>query len=129
VLIADCPDCFFTRKRCRIALVRDLVDFHASGEGTRGHETLHHVAVPELVLDEVGMVRASLFEKPSEVVCAWPCLTLAAAFYHRGVLHARAACLPADAIVVVGQCLLATLLAPLLASLGAILGILGGDIG
>jgi hypothetical protein len=99
---------------CRITLVRDLVDFHASGEGHRGHETLHHASVPELVLDGVGVVRASLFKKLFEVVCGWLRLTLAAACDHHGVLHVGATYLPIDATVVIGCSLLVTLLAPLL---------------
>jgi hypothetical protein len=63
----------------RAALVGDLVNFHASGEGPRGHETLHHAAVSEPVLDRVGMVRASLLNELLEVVCGWPRLTFATA--------------------------------------------------
>jgi hypothetical protein len=68
-LITDCHDRFFSRKRHHVTLVEDLVDFHASGEGPRGHETLHHPTIPKLMLDVLGMVRASLFEKLFKVVC------------------------------------------------------------
>jgi hypothetical protein len=40
--------------------MRVLISFHASREGPRDHEILHHAAVPELVLDEVGVVWARL---------------------------------------------------------------------
>jgi hypothetical protein len=53
---------------------------------------------------------------------------LAAACDHHGVLDTGAACLPADADIVVYRSLLATLHAYLLATLSALLGILGGDI-
>jgi hypothetical protein len=62
------------------------------------------------VLEGVGVVGASHFEKLFEVLCGCPHLTLAA-------------------IVIVGHSLLATLLAPLLATLGVLLGIMAGDIG
>jgi hypothetical protein len=42
-----------------------------------------HVVVPELVLDGVGMVRPHPFKKLFDVVCGWPCLTLAASCNHR----------------------------------------------
>jgi hypothetical protein len=51
------------------------------------------------MLDGVGVVRANLFKEIFEVVCGWLCLTLAAAYDHHGVLHARATCLPVDALL------------------------------
>jgi hypothetical protein len=60
--IVDCHDCFFSGEGRRIILSWDLVDFHAMGEGPRGHKTLHQVVVPEHVLDGVGKIRGSLIE-------------------------------------------------------------------
>jgi hypothetical protein len=51
------------------------------------------------MLDGVGVVRANLFKEIFEVVCGWLCLTLVAAYDHHGVLHARATCLPVDALL------------------------------
>jgi hypothetical protein len=48
-------------------LVGDLIDFHASGEGSRGHEILHNATVLELVLNGVGMVLSSVLK----VVRGW----------------------------------------------------------
>jgi hypothetical protein len=128
--IVDRYDHVFSRKGHHVFLIWDLIDFHASWEGPGGHETLHDVIVPELVLDVVGVVRASLFKEPLKVVCLWPCLTLATALDRHDVFHARAAHLRADATINVGRGrrLLAALLAPLLATFGVRLGILDGDI-
>jgi hypothetical protein len=47
--IIDHHDCVFSGKGCHVTIVRDLIDFHASGEGSRCHEILHRVIVPELL--------------------------------------------------------------------------------
>jgi hypothetical protein len=130
VAIVDRHDYVFTGKGSRVALIGDLVNFHTSGEGPRGHETHHHAAVSELVLDGVGVVWACLFKELLEVVHGWPRLMLATAYDHRSVLHVRAACLLLDvAIIVDRDCgLLAVLLVPPIAALCALLSILDGDI-
>jgi hypothetical protein len=102
-------DCVFSGKGCHVALVGDLVNFHASGEGPRGHE---------LVLDGVGMVQVSLFEELLKVVHGRLCLMLPAA-------HDLCSLLDVGPIVI-GRGLLEVLLASLLA---ALLGILSGDAG
>jgi hypothetical protein len=131
VPIIDCHDHIFSEKGHRVALVGDLIKFHASGEGPRGHATLHHAIVLELVLDEVGMVRSSPFTELLKVVHGQLRLTLAAACDRRGVLHAGATRLLADVAIVVshGHGLQAVLLAPPLAALGALLDTLDGDVG
>jgi hypothetical protein len=126
--IVDCHDRVFPRKGHHITLIGDLIDFHASGQGPSGHETLHHAAVPELVLDGVGRVRASLFKELVEVVRGRLCLTLAATYDRRGVLCAGAACLLVDVAKVVDHGLLAALLVPLLAALGTLLDIRDNDV-
>jgi hypothetical protein len=47
----DHHDRILSEEGHRVALIRDLIDFHALGEGSRDHEVLHHVAIPELMLD------------------------------------------------------------------------------
>jgi hypothetical protein len=79
--------CGFSGKGRHVALVGDIVDFHALVEGTRGHETLHHATIPELMLDGVGMVRASPLKELVEVV--------------RGQPHADGCCCPLPSSVVV----------------------------
>jgi hypothetical protein len=85
---------------------------------------------PKLVLDGVGVVRASLLKGLLEVVHGRSRLTLPAACGRCGMPHVGVPCLLVDATVVVGHgCgLLAMLLAPLLAALGALLGILDGNV-
>jgi hypothetical protein len=108
-----------------------LIDFHALGEGPRSHEILHHATVPELVLDGVRVVRASLLLELLKVIRGWPHLTLANTCSGHSAHHAGAACLLVVAAVIAGrECgLLTSLLAPLLAALGTLLGILDDDIG
>jgi hypothetical protein len=130
VVIVDHHDRIFSGKGRRVTLVGDLIDFHALGEGPRGHKTFDHAKVPELVLDEVGVVWASLFKELLKVVCGRLRLTHAATCSHRSALHIGAAYLLVDAVVISDSCgLLTALLAPVPAALGALLGILNGDIG
>jgi hypothetical protein len=91
VTIIDRHDHVFSEKGCRVTLVRDLIDFHASREGPQGHETLHLAVVPQLVLDAVGMVHASLIKEVLQVVCGQPCLMLIAACGYHSALHVGAA--------------------------------------
>jgi hypothetical protein len=100
------------------------------GEGPRGHEIIRHVAVLELVLDYVCMLRACLLKKSLEVVCWWPCLALATACSSRDVLHVGVIHF-LFIIVVVGHGSnpLRVPLSPLLAALGILLGALDGDAG
>jgi hypothetical protein len=62
VLIIDCHDHVFSGEGRRAALFEVIVGFHASCEGSRGHEILHHAIGPELLLDGVGMVWARLLQ-------------------------------------------------------------------
>jgi hypothetical protein len=105
----------FSGKGHRVPLVEDLIDDHSSGEGPRGHEILHHTAIPEIVLDGVGVVWVSLPKELLEVVHGQSRLTLGTAHGSRGALHVRAACLLVDANVVAGHgcSLLKMLLVPL----------------
>jgi hypothetical protein len=129
--VVDHHNHVFYGKGHRVALTGDLIDFHVSGERPCGHEILHHATVLELVLDWVGVVRASLLKELLEVVRGRLRLTLASACDGHDVHHNGAACLLVDAIIIVdrGCGLLAALLAPLLATLGAHFGILDDDIG
>jgi hypothetical protein len=121
--IVDRHDRVFFEERCCVALVGDLVDFHASGEGPRGQEILHHAAVPELVLDRVGVARASLLKELLEVIYGWSCMMLATACGVRRAYHAGATRLLVVVTVIVdrGCGLLTALLVPLLAALPSIL--------
>jgi hypothetical protein len=49
--IVDHHDRILSREGRHVSLFWDLIEFHASGEGPRCHEILHHAAVLELVLD------------------------------------------------------------------------------
>jgi hypothetical protein len=69
------------------------------GEGSRGHEALHHAAVLEFVLDRVGMVWASLLKEPLEVVYGHPCRAPTTVRGGRDASHARAARFPAMVLV------------------------------
>jgi hypothetical protein len=77
-----------------VTLVGDLVNLHASGEGPRGHEILHHAAVLELVLDGEGVVQESLLQELLKVIPGRPRLTLATSYGSHDAHHAGAACLP-----------------------------------
>jgi hypothetical protein len=122
VPIIDCHNCVFSGEGRRVALVRDLIDFHASGERPRGNEILHHVVVSELVLDEVGMVWVSLLKELLEVVHGQSCLMLAAVCDSHGVRHVQVSYLLINAAIGGGcSCsLLEALLAPLVAALGVL---------
>jgi hypothetical protein len=116
--IVDHHDCIFSEKVCCVTLIRDLVNFHVSGEGSRGHEILHHVVVPELVLDEVGVVWASLLNDLIEVIHGQTLLTLSTACDGRGVHHDEATRLLVVATIITdrGCDFLMALLSPLLAA-------------
>jgi hypothetical protein len=73
------------------------------GEGPQDNEILHHDAIPELVLDEVCVVWASLLEEPLKVVGGRLCLVLATTFHSHDAHRTRAACLFAIASVIVGH--------------------------
>jgi hypothetical protein len=98
-------------------LIGDLVDFHSSREGPRGYEIIHHVTVPELVLDGVGVVWVSLFKELLNVVHGRSRLAVAAARNLCGAPYAGAACSLIDAAVVISrglwQCCLRLFLSPL----------------
>jgi hypothetical protein len=101
--IVDHHDRVFSEKGCRVALVWDLVRFHASGEGPRGYEILHHATILELVLDGVGMVQASLLHELLKVIHGRSCLTLATACNGRSLHHVGAARLLVVATIIAGR--------------------------
>jgi hypothetical protein len=121
--IVDHHNRVFSGKGRRVTLV--------GGERPQGHKILHHVAVPELVLDGVGVVQANLIKELLEVVRGRVRLMLAAECDNHSAHHDGVACVFVDAIVIVGRgCgLLVALLAPLLAALDALLSILDYDVG
>jgi hypothetical protein len=129
VPIIDHGDRIFSRKWHRVTLFEDLLNFHASGEGHRGHEILYHATVPELVLDGVSMVRTSLLKELLKVVHGWSHLMLAAACDGCGTHNAGGTRLIVDAAIVADRnCgLLMALLVPLLATLGTLPDILEDD--
>jgi hypothetical protein len=100
-------------------------DSSSLGERPRGHEASHHATLIELVLDRVCVVWAGLFEKPLEVVCRQPRLSLVAVCDGQGAFPARAACLT---IIAIGHGPLKALLAPLSAAFDALLGVMGGNV-
>jgi hypothetical protein len=89
--IVDRHDHIFSREWRHIALIGDLVHFHASGEGSRGHDILHHAIVLEPMLDGVGVVWASPLKELLEVVHWLSRLTLSAAYNSHDAYHAGAA--------------------------------------
>jgi hypothetical protein len=131
VPIVDHHDRVFSKQGRHVVLIGDLVNFHDSGEGPRGHEILHHVAVCELVLDGVGVVRASLLKELLEVIRGRPCLTLVTACGGRNMHHAGAALLLVATAVIIDRVygLLTALLVPLLVALGTLSGILDDNVG
>jgi hypothetical protein len=99
--------------------------------GPRGHEGPHHAVVLEHVPGRVCVIWAGFLEEPLDVMHRWPHLTL---FTVRGgpdATHARTACLPVVAIIVVGRGHgpLRALLPALFATLDALLRVVGGDVG
>jgi hypothetical protein len=96
-------DCIIPREGHHVALVWDLIEFHASGDGCRDHEIIHHVVVPDLVLDGVCMVWASLLEEPLKVVCGRPRLALATADGDRDTCHIEATRFLIIATIIVGH--------------------------
>jgi hypothetical protein len=108
----------------------DFIEFHASGEGSHGHEILHHVVVAGLVLNGVSMVWVSLLEEHLKVECGWPRLVLAATYDSHDTHHTRAARLLVVATIVVdrGCGLLKTLLVPFPAAPCTLPSILDGNV-
>jgi hypothetical protein len=90
VCITYCCNRVLSGKGRRVGLVRDLILFHASGEGSRGHEILHHVTALDLVLNGVSMVCISLLEELLDVVRGRPCLALAVSCSSSDAHHTRA---------------------------------------
>jgi hypothetical protein len=126
--VIDHHDYVFSGKRWRVTILKVLVNFHASGEGHRGHETLHQAAAPELVLDGVAVVQASHFKERLKMVGGRTRLVHAGDHNLGDVFYARAICSLVDAAVVISCGLLAILFAPLPTAIGTLLRILGGDI-
>jgi hypothetical protein len=60
-------------EQCCVTPVRSFIWLGALGEGSQGHEALHHAAVLEFVPDGVGVVWASLLKEHLKVVCGRPC--------------------------------------------------------
>jgi hypothetical protein len=77
VPIVDCHDCIFPEEGHRVASAPVFLEFSTPGEGPQGHEVLHHIAVLELVLDGLWVVRAVLLEESLKVLYWRPHLTLA----------------------------------------------------
>jgi hypothetical protein len=94
-------------------------------------EFFYHVAAPEIVLHEVGVVWACLLQELLEVVHGRLRLMPAAARSSHDARNAEAVHSLVVATVVIGRsCSLPkSLLAPLPASLGALPGVLSGDSG
>jgi hypothetical protein len=129
VSIVDCQDLFFSWKGHRITLIGDLVKFHASGEGSRGHEILQCAAVPELMFDGVGVLRSSLPKELLEVVCGQPHLTLAitcGTVAHTTPKLLACLLLPLSSPAAVAT--YKTLLVPLPSTIGTLPSVLDGDI-
>jgi hypothetical protein len=129
--IIDHHDHVLSKEGRHVSPIWDFIKFHASGEGSRGHEILHHVVVHELVLDGVSMVRARLVEELLKVVCGQPWLVLAAACGSHDTQHIGATRLLVVATGAVDHdcSLLKTLLTPFPSALGALPSVLDGDIG
>jgi hypothetical protein len=127
--IVDHHNNVFFEKGHRVALVGGLVAFHTSGEGPQGHEILHHATVPELVLDGVGVVWASLLQEILKVIHGWSCLMLATTCGGRGAHHVGVVFLLVVAAIVADHVCgpLTVLLAPLLAALLDILMMMSSD--
>jgi hypothetical protein len=129
VPIVDCHD-HISGEGHRISLIWDFIEFHASGEGSQGHEFLHHAAVPELVLDggkrclgtppRGASQSGTLAAAPSDCRCCGS----------RDVHHTRAARLLVVATIVVdrGCGLLKMMLAPFPTALGTFPSVLDGDV-
>jgi hypothetical protein len=82
----DRHDYVFQGKRHYVVPIRIFVWPRTSSDGPRGHEAPHHVTILELVSDGVYVVYAGFFEKPLDVVCRQPYLTLVIARGGRGCL-------------------------------------------
>jgi hypothetical protein len=129
VSIVDCQDLVFTWKGHRITLIEDLIKFHASGEGSRGHEILQCAAVPELMFDGVGVLRSSLPMELLKVVCGQPHLTLATTCGTAARTTPKLlACLLLPLSSPVAVATYKTLLVPLPATIGILPSVLEGDI-
>jgi hypothetical protein len=126
----DHHDRVLFRERHCVALIGDLVEFHASGDGSRGHEIFHHATVPEFVLDGLGVVWASLLKELLEVVHQWPRLAFALTYGSHDSHHTGATCLLVVATIIIGRgcSLLKALLVPHPTILGPLPDILESDI-
>jgi hypothetical protein len=123
--------CILSRDGHCVTLVRYPIEFDASGEGPRGHEILHHAAVPKIVLDGVSVVWESLLKVLLEVFYGRLRLVLAAAYGSHDAHHTGAARLPTIATIIINRScgLSMTLLVSFHATRGTLPGILNGDVG
>jgi hypothetical protein len=113
----------------RVSSILVFLEFHVPGEGARDHEALHHVTIPELVLDVVCMVGTVLLEESLEVVCRWPHVALDATSDGHDALLVGTVRLLAVVIIIMaggGSSPLRTPLLPLLDVLGILHGALDG---
>jgi hypothetical protein len=120
----------FLREGHRVAPSWILLESHTTGRRPRDHETLHHVAVLELVPDGVRVVWLGLLEESLEVVVRWPRLTLVTVGSSHDSPYVGATRLPIVAIIILGHghSLLRTFFAPPLATLDALPSTLDGNI-
>jgi hypothetical protein len=119
-------DNIFLGERRRVAPVWRLIELCSLGERPRGHEASCLAALLELVSNRVCVVWVGLFDKPLDVVCRRPRLSLFATSGGQGVSPTGGACL---AVVAVGRGPMKALLAPLSATFDALLGAVRGDVG
>jgi hypothetical protein len=124
----DCHDCIFPGEGHHVTPTRVFIKFCTLGEGPQDHETLHDVALLELMPNMVCVLQAGLINESPEVVCTWPCLTLVTVCGIHDAPHVGGACLPVVIVIVVdrGHGALRMLLAPLLA---ALLGAVDSNVG
>jgi hypothetical protein len=130
VPIVDPHDCFFLGEGCHASSARVSFRLLVLSEGPRGHKIFHHVAIFELVIDKVCMVRTSLLEESLEVVYRWSCLVLDTAPNDHDTLLVIVVHFLVI-VIIAGHCsnsLRAPLL-PLLVAFGGLLCALDGNVG
>jgi hypothetical protein len=99
-------------------------------EGPQDHKILHHATVPQLLLDGVCVVWASLLKESLEVVCRWSCLVLATTCGSHDTRHAGATHFLVVAVIAIDRSCdpLMPLLASLLATPGALFSALDANV-
>jgi hypothetical protein len=124
-------DHIFPREGHHVTPAQVLIESCTPGRGPQNHETLYHVAVLELMPDEVCVVWVGHLEESLEVVGRRPHLTLVTLHGSRDVPLAGAAHFLVFAIVIVdcSHSPFRTLLVPPLAALCALPSASDSDIG